>query len=346
MHVLGDWGTSRLRLWRLAGGTVVETREGPGTADLAGRSAEACAETLTALVAPWREKRERLQVLLAGMAGSRNGLFEVPYAPLPTDRESWARAARSRDIGHLRVTIAAGVARDGGRPDVMRGEETQLFGALEIEPALTRGTYLVALPGTHCKWVEVDDGCFRRFRTALTGELYALLTECSTLLRTGAAESADAGGMDAGAGGTGADAGGVGADTGGVGADGGAGAAAARIARHGDREAGFAAGAARAAEPDGGLLASLFEARAAQLLHGRSNAWAAGFVSGLLIGREIRELSRSFDPSGGIILVGEPSLSSLYARACELCAIRTRALDGSRCTIAGLMRLRAEMEGP
>lgn len=300
--VLGDWGTSRLRLWRLEDGVVAETREGPGTAALAGLSVGARIEALASLVATWAEGREPLRVLLAGMAGSRNGLFEVPYAPLPADCAGWARAARSLALGNLRVTIAAGIARPGGAtpPDVMRGEETQLFGALEIEPALARGAHVAVLPGTHSKWIEIADGSIRRFRTVMTGELYALLGEHSTLLRAGSGKDEAA-------------------------------------ARDGSRDAGFDAGVARSAAD--AFLATLFETRAAQLLEDRSPAWAAGFLSGLLIGREIGELSRSFDTSAGVTLIGDPGLLPLYARVFTRGGIDARALDGAACTIAGLRRL-------
>ena len=78
---------------------------------------------------------------------------------------------------------------EGRAGDVMRGEETQIFGALRLSPRLADGRHIVVLPGTHSKWVELEDGRIVRFRTALTGETYALLCAHSTLLR--AAASAD-----------------------------------------------------------------------------------------------------------------------------------------------------------
>ena len=77
----------------------------------------------------------------------------------------------------------------------MRGEETQIFGALQLQPDLARGRHVLALPGTHTKWAVVESGRVAQFQTALTGELFALLRTHSTLLRTGgpvAAESFDA----------------------------------------------------------------------------------------------------------------------------------------------------------
>ena len=59
--------------------------------------------------------------------------------------------------------------------DVMRGEETQLLGAATD----ARGCYV--MPGTHCKWVQVQNGVVRQFATAMTGELHHLLLNHSLL---------------------------------------------------------------------------------------------------------------------------------------------------------------------
>ena len=58
----------------------------------------------------------------------------------------------------------------------MRGEETQILGALHLEPTLaSRPSSLLCLPGTHTKWVLLDEGTVQEFLTATTGELFALL---------------------------------------------------------------------------------------------------------------------------------------------------------------------------
>jgi 2-dehydro-3-deoxygalactonokinase len=53
----------------------------------------------------------------------------------------------------------------------------QIFGAL----ASTVQTGLFCLPGTHAKWVRVEGGKITDFVTAMTGELYALLSQHSIL---------------------------------------------------------------------------------------------------------------------------------------------------------------------
>ena len=63
----------------------------------------------------------------------------------------------------------------------MRGEETQVFGALQL---LNLRDARLVLPGTHSKWVTVSDGRVTEFSTWMTGEFYALLRQHSILART------------------------------------------------------------------------------------------------------------------------------------------------------------------
>ena len=67
----------------------------------------------------------------------------------------------------------------------MRGEETQILGALRLHPDLAKGRHLFCLPGTHAKWVAVDNGAVMQFQTALSGELFELLRRHSVLARDG-----------------------------------------------------------------------------------------------------------------------------------------------------------------
>jgi 2-dehydro-3-deoxygalactonokinase len=83
--------------------------------------------------------------------------------------------------------------------DVMRGEETQLLGALRLQPRFAKGRHLFCLPGTHAKWVLVEDGAVIRFQTALSGELFALLSQHSVLARGAGDVSPDHAAFAAGA---------------------------------------------------------------------------------------------------------------------------------------------------
>ena len=81
--------------------------------------------------------------------------------PLPADsRHVVARVLEHEHSRRDRVTIAGGLCSSPGdrAGDVMRGEEAQIFGALRLDPTLAQRTHILVLPGTHSKWVELEDG--------------------------------------------------------------------------------------------------------------------------------------------------------------------------------------------
>lgn len=187
--IAGDWGTSRLRLFLCAGdGAVLVRREGPGIAEAGARAGEIFA-TLTA---DWDKT---LPALLSGMVGSTIGWREAPYRACPAAPAAIADAALRFEADGRHIAIIPGLSctNASGLFDVMRGEETQLLGALRLNLQFARGRHLFCLPGTHAKWALVEDGAVIRFQTALSGELFALLSQHSVLARgAGAADPASA----------------------------------------------------------------------------------------------------------------------------------------------------------
>lgn len=168
-----DWGTTNRRVFRIEDGAVVATeRDGKGAAAMA--PADYPAE-----VAQIRERMGDLPMLLAGMVGSTIGWRDVPYAAAPAGIAALAQGLAWIDD---RTAIVPGVAmRDPASPDVMRGEEVQLLGAAET--GLVPRDSLLCQPGTHCKWVWMEDARIARFTTAITGELFALLRGHGILAR-------------------------------------------------------------------------------------------------------------------------------------------------------------------
>jgi len=303
--ICGDWGTSRLRLSLCAGERVLETREGPGI----GALRQPAAEALRPLIASWRSSHGRLPLFLCGMAGSRNGWRETSYLPCPADLGALREAAVRFDSEGTPVTIAPGLSCRSrlGSPEVLRGEETQMAGALALRPGLGTGSHLLCLPGTHTKWACLEDGVVRDFMTALTGELFALLRDASTLTRAARAPAE--------------------------------GEPAAPDASD-DGEAGFESGLAAAASlASAHLLHFLFAARSAQLLDGRSREWALGYLSGLLVGSDVRDALPLFTVPAEVVLIGEPELNERYARALQRFGLTPSRLDGERCALAGLRSL-------
>ncbi len=170
-----DWGTSRLRLWVIdRNGNVIAQRQ--TDEGLEGARALGFAATLenhlTALsVGP------NVPVIICGMAGSRQGWVEAPYVETPASlSEIILHAIKVTGIDRD-VRILPGVAqRSAVEPDVMRGEETQLLGLIT-----DASRQLVCMPGTHSKWVEVNEFCVQRLTTFITGELFALFAGHSLL---------------------------------------------------------------------------------------------------------------------------------------------------------------------
>lgn len=118
--------------------------------------------------------------LMSGMVGSKQGWLEAPYCTCPAGFTEVA--ANLTWVEPARIAIVSGLCcENDGIPDVMRGEETQIFGALQL---LGRQEALVVLPGTHSKWVRVQAGRIQSFATFMTGEFFALLRQHSILSRT------------------------------------------------------------------------------------------------------------------------------------------------------------------
>lgn len=171
-----DWGTSSFRVWLLAAdGTVLAARRsGEGLLSVeAGGFAGVLEQHLAALQAS-----DDLPVAICGMAGSRQGWAEARYVDVPARLEQTVANA-VRIPGDARdIRILPGIAqRNASNPDVMRGEETQLLGALPPGG----GGGLACMPGTHSKWVRLVDGQVTAFATFMTGELFEVLSTESIL---------------------------------------------------------------------------------------------------------------------------------------------------------------------
>lgn len=156
-----DWGTTNRRVFLIEAGRVSRTeRDDRGVTSVTDFPAEAAAI---------RARFGDLPLLMAGMVGSNIGWQAAPYVPAPAGIPEIAAALLRIDA---RTAIVPGVSV-AGPADVMRGEEVQLLGA--VEAGLVPRNALLAQPGTHCKWAEMEEGRIARFTTAMTGELFALL---------------------------------------------------------------------------------------------------------------------------------------------------------------------------
>lgn len=309
--VAGDWGTSHLRLFLCRGAEILQGAHGPGIAELGSSTTGADPEArdstfrsvLSGLLAPWIEQHGRLPVWLAGMVGSRNGWRETPYVGCPANATAIVQGVVRIEVAGLGIALVPGLrcVSPTGAPDVMRGEETQVIGALALEPDRATQRRLLALPGTHTKWVLVDGAQIVRFQTAFSGELFGLLRDRSMLARV-AGSSATPRPID---------------------------------------RSGFDSGLARCRAQRGVPLTHLlFEVRSRQLLAEMSADSALGFLSGLIIGQDVQGALASFGPelhgAAGVTLIGDPALTDLYRVALAAEGISARAIDAAAASVAGL----------
>lgn len=171
-----DWGTSNLRVWAMDGGRVAgEAQSGQGMASL---SRERFEPALLALAAPWLVADQAVPVVVCGMAGARQGWMEAPYRAVPcTPVDTASLVSVPTADPRLSVRIVPGL-KQSSPADVMRGEETQVAGALALIPGFDG---VLCLPGTHSKWAHVSAGEVVSFQTCLTGEMFALLSTASVL---------------------------------------------------------------------------------------------------------------------------------------------------------------------
>lgn len=185
-----DWGTTSLRAYLYdAAGEVLATRAStagimnlPRGAEQGGFDAafdDACGA--------WLEQAPAVSVIAAGMVGSAQGWLEAPYVDAPANADALvAGIVRVKAACGVTLHIVPGVLQRGELPNVMRGEETQIFGALGQHTGAADGgkRALIGLPGTHAKWAVVQAGRIERFHTFMTGEVFAALREHTILGRT------------------------------------------------------------------------------------------------------------------------------------------------------------------
>jgi 2-dehydro-3-deoxygalactonokinase len=287
-----DWGTTSARASLVAhDGRVLATRQ----AQLGIQSVRdgRFAEALDALLGDWRSLP--LRRIASGMIGSRQGWIEAPYVECPASLDALATRLVTTPGGELVIVPGLLARNEDGLPDVMRGEETQLVGAVADDESV-----LAVLPGTHSKWAHVAGRELRGFATFMTGEFYAVLLAHSILGRLAQPVSA----ADAPA-------------------------------------AGFDRGVAQGLGP-GALSHLAFGARTLGLTGGLEARDVADWLSGLLIGHEIRHArewahARGL-PSERVRVIGTDALVARYAVA--LAAAGIVAEPGAPdAAVRGLMRI-------
>jgi len=299
--IAGDWGTSNLRLALCDGdGHTLETRKGPGAAAARGRFAEVFDE----LTQDWRATHGDLPAVLCGMVGSAFGWREAAYLPSPAELAELADALASPRAS---VHIVPGMRCTNplGAPDVMRGEETQLLGALNgLAAGLDAGRQLVCLPGTHTKWVSVQGGLVQEFLTVPSGELFALLCDHSVLVRDPAMPVTH---------------------------------------RAAEFERGLQAAARHPEIPLTHKLFQARSLRLDQQLAPEGAAsWTSGLLIGTDVAGAL-QLFPELDARAPVYVIGAPHLTAAYSIALTRAGHQARAVDGEAAALAGLSWLHGEL---
>jgi 2-dehydro-3-deoxygalactonokinase len=299
--VAGDWGTSHLRLFLCqADGSVMAGLDGPGAANVHGDFPN----VLDALLAGWTREHGALPVVLCGMVGSSLGWTQAPYVSCPARPAQIAQACVELRDGQVHIVPGLSCRNQLNAPDVLRGEETQILGALRLNPALAAGRHLLCLPGTHTKWALLEGGSVREFLTAPTGELFAVLCEHSILVsderrRQELPAASDGPAFEHGL---------------------------MQIRRF----------------PSASLLHRLFECRSRRLTGDLHSDEAMPLLSGMLIASDVQGAVRLFAAGGArtaVQLIGAPGLTELYARALVSQDCDVNIIDGTLAALNGLVQV-------
>lgn len=186
-----DWGTSNFRLRLVNTETqeiLQEVLQGTGTANTFQQwksqqqeeserilfYKKVLADCLQQFVADFDKN---IPVIISGMASSSIGMMEIPYQNFPftwnVEQFPVKKIEASHDLSHPVFLVSGFRTND----DVMRGEETILFGCEVDEEANT----IFIFPGTHSKHVFVKNKIAFNFKTYMTGEIFSLLVNQSVL---------------------------------------------------------------------------------------------------------------------------------------------------------------------
>ena len=286
-----DWGTTNFRAFAMdeQGQVVDKTERKMGLLQV---EDGAFATELESLLSEWLGEYKHFPIYMAGMVGSAQGWVNVPYVSTPTNVQSLAQNTHQFDLPWgATATIIPGVSHcdEHGHYDVMRGEEVQLFGLLELAG---KPTLEAAFPGTHSKHANIEAGKLVSFSTYMTGELFSALST-QTILGRG-------------------------------------------LPKQVSSNAAFVKGVEESSNPS--ITNQLFKARTHRLFGNLEESEVFDYLSGLLIGNEVRELHQE-----SIYLVGGKNLSERYDQACRQLNKTTEYVNGDDTFIAGMLKIKEAM---
>lgn len=303
-----DWGTSRFRL-RLVNADsyafLSEITTDNGIAELNRQFISSGNSARETLYLSYLQKQidqvnetglnENTPVIISGMASSSIGLRELPYAPLPYNMSNEDAVVAVIPPSTVCKHPVFLVSGVSDGTEVMRGEETQVTGLYNHSMLQSRDEQLFILPGTHSKHIYVREGMIVRFQTYMTGEVFALLYKHSILSNSVSEPSGKA------------------------------------IGRH-ERDT-FIEGVQASA--DKSLLNSIFSVRTNWLFEKFTKELNYYFLSGLVIGEELRNIAVT---NQVLLLCPGERLQLLYKSALEFLGLKSQVIDaqtGEKAVVMG-----------
>lgn len=235
-------------------------------------------------------------IILAGMVGSLNGWRHTEYVACPVDVQALStHLTQVENSQNRQIYIISGIectAKDA-QYDVARGEETQIFGAMQLAGQELPYGSIFCLPGTHSKWMHIQHEKIINIITHMTGELFDILIKHSIL------------------------------------------APQKRMSDGHQNDEIFIKGIG-CAMAGGGLAHHIFSARTNMLNGEISSTEVETYLSGILIGTEIKEMQHSLADLSHVYLVGNARLNRLYALALGQFNIASTAINGEKAAYTGM----------
>jgi 2-dehydro-3-deoxygalactonokinase len=288
--VIVDWGTTNFRAFLMTADNQCLDRieSKTGLLNIKNRQFE---QTLATSLKPWDIESNPYPIYMAGMVGSKQGWHEAPYLPTPLSLAELSDSClRFETEWGSEIHIIPGVSHqvDANQLDVMRGEEVQILGLVQLG---YQQNSMVILPGTHSKHAHLKQGQLVSFSTFMTGEFYSLLSEHSILGRnlTAQIQSKDA----------------------------------------------FIKGVHEGAK--GNLMNTAFMARTHRLFEHLKESEVHDYLSGLVIGKEVNDISETS------YVISNSELALRYSLACDQLNKSNQTIDGERCFISGMIAIRDQV---
>jgi len=280
-----DWGTSSFRAYLIDhdGGVIDTISTSSGILTVQDNEFEAVFERL---LANWLLEYSTIPIILSGMITSKNGWLELEYVSLPAGASeiSAALTRYTTSLGRV-LHFVSGLAVNYPElsPDVMRGEETELLG--QLYHCASDGLFL--LPGTHSKWVWVENNHIINFQTFMTGEIYSVLKGYSILGKLMAADSEG----------------------------------------QAENLAVFEQGIKSRSTHSGSILHQLFSARTLPLFNKIEAKDVSDYLSGLLIAEEISSVLQEQKKMPSVTVIGRGDLAARYCHALGLMGVGAVAAE-------------------